>query len=185
MRGGADPYFNWLCVKIGLDRNIPGRNYTELISSLHKEIFRPKLDMDRNRSMDGLQLRTEFITEHGPLGSATNRGPCSMLEFLIAISKRMSFLMYDESRRFRTEFFFWRLIDNLGLSKVTDENWYQMNGEFFVEDAVYRINDRMYLADGSGGIFPLKHPEQDQRKVEIWYQMNAWLMENYGGTDEI
>jgi hypothetical protein len=32
--------------------------------------------------------------------------------------------------------------------------------------------------DGSGGLFPLKNPQQNQRTTEIWYQMNAWLMEN-------
>jgi hypothetical protein len=28
-----------------------------------------------------------------------------------------------------------------------------------------------------GGFFPLTHPNDDQRKVEIWYQMNAYLDE--------
>ena len=47
-----------------------------------------------------------------------------------------------------------------------------------MEDAVNRVNGRMFSRDGSGGLFPLRRFDRDQRSVEIWYQMQAWLMEN-------
>lgn len=178
MRGTSDPYFDWLCIFVGLNKSIPGRNYNELVNALHHMEFKPKLQMDTNRGADGLQLRVEFMNEHGPWGSATNRGPCTMLEFLVALSRRMSFLTYGEGNHGQTEYYFWKLIGNLGLKKVTDDKWHFINGDFFTEDAVWRVNERQYMPDGSGGLFPLKRPNQDQRTVEIWYQMNAWLMEN-------
>ena len=173
-----DPYFDWLCILIGVNRNIPGRNYMELILSMHGCEFRPKVAMDQNRGADGLQLRVDFMNEHGAFGSATNRGPCTFLEFLIGLAKRMSFLMHGEGDHSHTEFYFWALVDNLGLSKVNDDNWYNANGEFFLEDAVWRVNERQYLYNGAGGLFPIRNAQRDQRTVEIWYQMNAWLMEN-------
>lgn len=176
--GTGDPYYDWLCMTIGVNKNIPGRNYAQLVSALHKAEFRPKMAMDSNRGTDGLQLRVDFISEHGAWGSATNRGPCSFLEFLIALAKRMSFLTQGEGNHGQTAFYFWQMIENLGLNKVTDDRWFAANGDFFVEDAVWRVNERQYQRDGKGGIFPLKDPKQDQRRVEIWYQMNAWLMEN-------
>ena len=178
MRGTRDPYYDWLCIMIGLNKNRPGRNYCEMISALHRMEFEPRIAMDSNRGMDGLQLRVDFMNEHGAWGSATNRGPCTFFEFLVALAKRMSFLMQGEGNHGQTEYFFWKMIDNLGLTKVTDDKWNYINGEFFVEDAVWRVNQRQYQADGTGGIFPLKHPARDQRGVEIWYQMNAWMMEN-------
>ena len=33
--------------------------------------------------------------------------------------------------------------------------------------------------DGSGGLFPLKNPPGDERKVEIMYQMYAYVHENF------
>jgi len=36
---------------------------------------------------------------------------------------------------------------------------------------------RDYHADGRGGFFPLTNPDTDQTKVEIWYQMNAYVTE--------
>lgn len=178
MRGTSDPYFDWLCILIGVNSNFPKRNYFQLISALHRTEFTPKLAMDQNRGADGLQLRVEFMDEHGPWGSATNRGPCTMLEFLVALAKRMSFLTYGEGNHGQTAYYFWKMMENLGLSKVTDDRWETANGDFFVEDAVWRINQREFMPDGSGGIFPLKRPNGDQRKIEIWYQMNAWLLEN-------
>ena len=135
------------------------------------------MPMDANRGNDGLQLRVDFQNEHGAWGSSTNRGPCSYLELLVGLAKRMSFLMHGEEHS-HTEFYFWHLIGNLGLIKCTDDRWHNMNGEFFVDDAIYRINERCFCAGGEGGLFPLRNPERDQRGVEIWYQMQAWLMEN-------
>ena len=175
MRTG-DPYFDWLCLVVGL--NGRHQDYGELLSCLHEQTFMPKLHMDANRGGDGLQLRVDFQKEHGPWGSSTNRGPCSFLEFLIGLARRMSFLMYGEGCHHHTEFYFWELVGNLGLDKCTDGKWYAMNGEFFVEDAVNRVNGRMFSRDGSGGLFPLRRFDRDQRSVEIWYQMQAWLMEN-------
>lgn len=178
MRGGTDPYFDWLCILIGIDRRTYGRNYGMLVRTLHETEFRARLPADTNRGMDGMQLRVNFMETHGPYGTSTNRGPCTMLEFLVGLSKRMSFLMAGNESRHHTEYYFWRLIDNLGLGKLTDDRWEYMNGEFFVEDAVYRVLNRAYDADGRGGLFPLRNPKEDQRGVEIWYQMQSWLGEN-------
>ena len=38
---------------------------------------------------------------------------------------------------------------------------------------------REYSDNGHGGLFPLKNPKKDQRKVEIWYQMTEYINENY------
>lgn len=171
----GDPYFDWLCILAG--EKTSHRGYSELLSCLHERTFKPRMAMDANRGNDGLQLRVDFQREHGPWGSSTNRGPCSYLEFIVGLAKRMSFLMYGEENRY-TDYYFWKIVDNLGLSKCTDPKWGIANGEFFVDDAVYRVNERCFCADGSGGLFPLRHAERDQRGIEIWYQMQAWLLEN-------
>lgn len=178
MRGTNDPYYDWLCILIGIDSRFSGRNYGMLARSLHSIEFRAKLPADKNRGMDGMQLRVEFMQLHGPYGSSSNRGPCTMLEFFIALAKRMSFLMCGNASRHHTAYYFWKLMENLRLTKLTDDKWEYLNGDFFVDDAIWRILNRVYDYDGSGGIFPLKNPREDQRRVEVWYQMQAWLGEN-------
>lgn len=178
MRGTNDPYFDWLCILIGIDSRTSGRNYGMLARSLHSIEFRAQLPADKNRGMDGMQLRVDFMQLHGPYGSSTNRGPCTMLEFFVALAKRMSFLMNGNNSRHRSEYYFWVMMNNLGLKKLTDDKWDYLNGDFYVEDAIWRIQNRQFDYSGAGGIFPLRYPRQDQRGVEFWYQMQAWLGEN-------
>ena len=54
----------------------------------------------------------------------------------------------------------------------------KVDGKIHREDDTFE--DIYWLfQDGFGGLFPLKHAKKDQRKVEIWYQLQNWLMENY------
>jgi hypothetical protein len=48
-----------------------------------------------------------------------------------------------------------------------------------VNQILTNLVERTYQKNGKGGLFPLKQPAKDQRRVEIWYQMAAYLNENY------
>lgn len=177
-RRTGDPYFDWLCMKIGVDNQNPKRNYGQMVKMLHGIDYTPILSMDENRANDGIQLRVEFMNAHGPYGSSTNRGPCTLLEFLVALAMKMNFLMGEEDNQHHTEWYFWRMIRHLGLRKYTDDFWFSCNGEFFVEDAADRVINRKYEANGDGGLFPLRGYYGDQRTIETWQQMQYWLGEN-------
>jgi hypothetical protein len=80
---------------------------------------------------------------------------------------------------------FWMMLGNAELDGFTDEAFYALRGHILVDKILNRILDRTYKRDGIGGLFPLKHPKKDQRRVELWYQMNAYLVENYYSEDLI
>jgi hypothetical protein len=47
-----------------------------------------------------------------------------------------------------------------------------------IQNIFIRLNRREYDSDGgNGGLFPLNEPNEDQRDVEVWYQMMAYLQE--------
>lgn len=175
--GMNDPYFQWLCRRVGIPEK---KRYLRMAEELHGLIFRPgdAIETDKNRANDGLQLRVEFMNRYGPMGSSSNRGPCTMLEFLIGLAQRMSYVMGTDENDLHTAHYFWAMIGNLRLVKLTDDRYDDLNGEFFVNEAVERLLFRNYEWDGSGGLFPLKHCVHDQRKTEIWYQMQNWLLES-------
>ena len=186
LRDGNDPYFIWLCRRVGIG---PARPYMTMARLLHYIPFKPskRVQMDYNRAYDGLQLRVKFMQKHGEEGSSVNRGTCTSLEFLVGLSERMAFLMDEEN----IGFYFWQIVRNLRLLGLTDEVFEEKRGEFFVEEAMQRVFDRSYGSDGDGGLFPLRYPREDQRDVDIWYQMQAWLGERYeirgqtyGGSNE-
>lgn len=173
-----DVYFAWLCKKVKISPS--EAPYFRLALALHNSVFvvdRNSLDM--NRAYDGMNLRTEFIHMHGLKGSAANRGSCSMLELMIGLSKRMAFLMESVGKPKRIAEFFWKMVENLGLSGLDDSRFELLKGQSAVEKAVGHVNKRDYLPDGTGGLFPVHGARVDLRKMEIWYQMHLWLSENY------
>jgi hypothetical protein len=70
---------------------------------------------------------------------------------------------------------FWLLLDNLHLSQLSDARSGVSNK---VQKTIDIFLSRKYQPNGFGGLFPLKHPIQNQQEVEIWYQFHAYIYEN-------
>jgi hypothetical protein len=84
-------------------------------------------------------------------------------------------IMHDPSLGDRSPEWFWVMISNLGLDRMDDENFDLR----YVDDVLNVFLNRTYFMNGTGGLFPLKIPKVNQRRVEIWYQMSAFIAENY------
>lgn len=178
-----DPYFEWLCNIVGAVPNYNGVSYFRLCDTLHKINYKVNMD-DRNynRAYDGLCLRRQYVQnfdDNSDYGSASNRGPCTMFELLVALSQRISFIIGTDDNRNNPSVCFFILLKNLRIAKYNDEIFDQLNGEFFVSEAANRVIFEQYDSSGNGGLFPLRHPSEDQHKKDIWYQMHAWIQENY------
>lgn len=168
-----ETYFNWLYVKVVENRPVhtPSNSYLTLMRDLHTTEFIWLLSGDDNRAEDGLDLRKEFLLQaHLDQDPAWTSIPCSVLEMLIAFSRRAAFETELSSREW-----LWIFLGNLGLSDLTDAT-------LGVTQLTYEIMDRFiwrtYNEKGEGGLFPLTNPQHDQRKVEIYYQFCEWLIEN-------
>lgn len=163
-------YFNWLCAKVSRpDVHI---RYWKLLQELHHTEFVWTVDapMDENRAEDGLDLRREFVetTHNEPDPSWAYLG-CSILEMLIAFSRRAEFVTERRSRDW-----FWECLKNLGIDHLSD-------GVFDGHDVtgiLERVIWRQFEYNGEGGLFPLHDPPEDQRKVEIWYQFCEYLVDH-------
>lgn len=93
-----------------------------------------------------------------------------MLELMIALSRRLSFEDDGEPRNW-----FWQLMENLGLERYNDHTPIP---ERAVDELLNGVIWRTYKRNGAGGLFPLKRASEDQRNVEIWYQLCAYLLED-------
>lgn len=182
MNGGTpldEKYFAWLYRKIGAvsNRN-PERGHWELAKQLYNTEFLYFVPNDVNRAIDGLELRDEFFDKHPNIeyDDIWINLECSMLEMLIALSRRANYHTDDGALSGGVGGWFWELMSNANLSRYTDAIW----SDGCLEETnriLKRINDRTYNTNGRGGLFPLAHPDLDQRKVELWYQMSAYLIE--------
>lgn len=167
-----EQYLKWLYRQVASIRlRNPARTYWSLLRQLFKTEFVWLIPNDDNRIEDGRDLRYEFIEESGADPSDDWMTlQCSMLELLIGLSRRLDFEADGGSRRW-----FWMLLENLDLHNLNDSEY--DNQEEFVDDVLANVIWRTYDYDGSGGLFPLEHPDRDQTQVELWYQLSAYLLE--------
>jgi len=175
-------YFDFLCRFV--KRN---EDYSFLLEELYDIRYISLIPNDDNRGVDGEQLRENFIDEVGQQAlSLCPIGPCNVLEMLIGLSIRLEFETSQSRWEKSVSEWFWILIDNLGLTgfgnsvRFCDERR-SVKGKYAkgIEDKVQNMLERKYDTDGNGGLFPLKNPKKDQRRVEIWYQMSEYMAENY------
>lgn len=177
MRPLDDQYLEWLYAQIA-SINAPrgSQTYWTFTKQLFHKEFVWFVPNDDNRVEDGKYLRHDFLNKTGSeyMDEDWMGIGCSMMEMLVALSRRLAF----ESDGMVSDWF-WKLISNMGFETydVTDAR-YPPSTERKVDKALDRVIFRTYNYDGSGGgLFPLRLAEQDQRKVEIWYQLNAYLVE--------
>lgn len=168
-------FFSWLYSKVANERErSPRRTYWKLLRTLHRREFTWLVPNDDNRALDGIELRRLFVEERlDTCGSSPwFEVACSFLEMLIALSLRMEF-----ETGTRSDLWFWHLLSNIGISQYTDHDW-SLETEHRVDDILDTVVWRTYRVDGRGGLFPLEFPAQNQTKVELWYQMSAYLIEH-------
>jgi hypothetical protein len=67
------------------------------------------------------------------------------------------------------------MVENLNLKQFTDREPLPVS---VVDETLQRVIFRTYTSSGFGGLFPLKHAPDDQRRVELWYQMCSYLLED-------
>lgn len=197
-------YFNWLCVMVHIDDYL-GKQWYILAKTLHDIEFYWSVNNDDNRATDGVKLREVWLTtlknEAEDLGVSVDipldalNGPCTMLEMMIGLASRIeSDIMQADRYGNRTQMWFWYMVHNL----LSDANmdgcmwdcmWWidKLRDDMALPDGlnavrimVIRCLDRDYEPNGRGGcLFPVNSYDVDRREVELWYQAQDWIGENF------
>lgn len=166
-------YFNWLVSLVPCpDTN--HRSWRKLLAYFMDQEFTWMISKDENRAGDGISLRDQFIYEKGYRGYSLPDNPCTLLEFFIGLSRRANDIMATAEVDSLGPWF-WVFMFNLSLDYYDDEIFDEKVDE--IEEKIGIFLDRKYDYSGYGGVFPLENPRKDQRKVEIWYQLNDFLGE--------
>jgi hypothetical protein len=128
---------------------------------------------DDNRVADGTGLRNVYRHELGYESvedlHLDNLKP-SVLEVVVGLSIRLAF---QTSRL--ADACAWELLKNLEFDRFYDPIGPRKANALRVK--LIMLVQRRYYYNGEGGFFPLNDPKEDQRKVEIWYQMAAYINE--------
>ena len=164
-------YYNWLVDQIAYDVYVEYEDVQKL-EILSEIPFTWSVANDDNRAKDGLQLRSIFMDEQNWSTVPFYGKECTMLEMMVALAMRIeNDIMYDPDISDRTSLWFWTMYDNLGLRNAPICATFDICATFCA---------RNFDKSGTGGMFPLRQNHgKNQQKVEIWGQMQAYLMENY------
>lgn len=183
-------YFAYLCSLVHADD--PDCTFSKLMLTLFNMEFVWNIDNDVNRAEDGLSLRSDFARlycdgDEDFKDWLYSSSPCSVLEMLIALAYRIDEdIMWNPTKGNRVLQWFYEMLENLGLDGLSDDNWVYPDSDFRVKDIVIRMLDRTYTRNGFGGLFPLTDGRcEDQRKIEIWKQMNTYFIEKYGVEEDL
>lgn len=169
-----EQYFTWLYGQVAsVKLKNPSRTHWSLAKQLYTKEFVWIIPNDDNRLEDGKDLRREFLEayEIDILDLNWLDLGCSMLEMLIGLSRGLSFEADGEP-----SVWFWHLIETVDLEQYNDRNYNDL-ARRRIDDTLDRIIWRTYSPNGQGGLFPIRNPAQDQREVELWYQLNTYLVE--------
>jgi hypothetical protein len=170
-----DQYLVWLYANVASAKTRdPSRTYWDLFRQLYTKEYIWIMPGDGNRAEDGIELRRAFLESQNNPPNADeqwlNLG-CSMLELIMGVAHRLAFQLDEPVSKC-----FWLLIDNLGLTECTDITEYDQDSvDLALDDFIWRT----YSPNGTGGLFPLTHAAEDQRHVEIWYQLSAYVVERF------
>jgi len=171
----AEDYLRWLEPQLKDEFVNQGETYWDLLRIMFDKDFDKDgvwlVPNDDNRLADGLDLRTEFCyAYHIRADALRSLKPASFLEVFIGLSRRLAFIAGGTPRGWA-----WQFLVNLELTRMTDPlSRYKVRR---VNDIMDTVIQRTYQPNGLGGFFPLSWPEEDQRQVELWYQMAAYIDE--------
>lgn len=151
--------------------------YSELLAVLHDIPFRWCIMMDENRNSDGLDLMYKYAwnnsIKYDTLPDRTDEA-CSVLEFLIGVSRRIEFNL-DNWKDDRTGKWFWLMIKNIGLIN-------QVNGNvdlLYVKRRVDIMLNRQFGDYGErGGLLHFKQEGESMVYQEWWKHITRFCFEN-------
>lgn len=176
-----DLYLEWLYKNFvgAVSNQNPNSSYWELTKQLYTTRYSCIIRDDKHRGEDGKELRREFIDACNIQDIEVNwlQIECSVLEMLIGLARRAAFETDEEPGDW-----FWKFLNNLDLQSYNDRIYTTIVMEE-VDAIIQRLLDRSYEKNGAGGLFPLEHARRDQTHVNIWYQLQAYLLEGNGLQD--
>ena len=176
-------YFKWLCKSVKAEHK-----YSMLLDKLRRTDYIWTIERDINRAEDGITLRYNYAVAAGIYDTESQKkveeylsGPCSLLEFLVALSIRIERdIMYDVNEEDQTSRWFAEMLDNLGLRKYDDKHYDENQVDYILN----RFMSRNYGEDGVGNVFLSNENMAKKggplfREKEIAAQMDEYFLPKF------
>lgn len=170
-------YFEYLYQIVCGDEELATVTWRQLLWHLFNTPFRISyIIRDEDRAINAKLLRFYFGEDYhynpNTVNPLLDELEVSVLEVMVDLSLRIERnIMASMEFGDRTSYWFWCMVDSLGLNGMID-------GEYdpeFVDIVLERFMDREYEPNGKGSLFYIPTTTKDLRKIEIWYQACEYL----------
>lgn len=170
-------YFEWLAQHVNPDED------PTILHELFDRDFYWSIPMDENRNDDGVYLRTLYTEQtNRTIDIDLTDNISTVLEFLIALADRTD---GATSHVQNVGFWFHMFLHNMGLGHP---DYYMTHGvvdDEYIDICVERLLSHQYSYNGTnGGLFVMDSPPKDLRRIEFWWQLQYWVLENYMPDEE-
>ena len=179
-------YFDWLIDHICDEHDI--FNYENLLWHLFYRDFVWIRPLDKNCAIYGCRLRDDFMDECSSarrimsLNNPFMGRECSILELIVSLAIRMEdMVMSNDVFGDRTGYWFWLMIDNLGLGNMVNSQFDSIK----VDNIIDNFLNRTYEKNGKGGLFVINDKNIDMRNCDIWQQSMGFLRKFVENDGEI
>ena len=166
-----ESYWSWLMDIVKFPSN-----YSKLGNFLASEQFTWINPMDGNRADDGIGMRLMYARVSGMSVVSSDiysDMSCTVLEMLVALSYRIEQDLMGTPGDDHPEKWFWEFMHNLGIDAESDDVF----DENYVSLVIDTWLNRGFRRNGIGSPFPLTRAFGDQRRKEIWVQVQGYLNE--------
>ncbi len=179
-------YYQWLWEQVA-DEELMGA-YSCLVLRLYDKEYYYVHPMDRNRDLDGRELRKEYlkVAGEGDEIPVFESSASSVLEVLVAFTERIVYQTEGFVRNNSRKRWFWEMLRNLGLTKFVDSKFGLGVGNAEIDEILDRWMSGNINGDGVGGPFPVETKRtlvgecrDDFRKLDLYYQFIGYLQTKY------
>lgn len=181
-------YFDWLEDKVRCWAEVDAstdESYHFLLRRLYQKEYTAVMEEDKKLLKYAQELRNMFVLDRDyvDMDIVTYSRPARVLEVLIRLCQYGEDLTIGNTKCIDTRRLFWELMKNLKLDLFSDYDFFNHGDTWDKIDTVLdKWMSRSYKRNGEGNIFLVEdkiHRKKDMRKVETWYQMQYYLVENY------
>lgn len=172
-----EEYFNWIKGRVIKKKfkDAP-MQFNKLLERLFEVEFTYTIPLDYNRYDDGLRVRELWEYEEKLPKHTCEQitGPCMMLEMMFGLAVRAEDHLGNPRFGDRTGQWFWYMVRSLELNRYecTDDGF----DIEYVDSCINRFLNKEYMSNGRGGLFLVYDCEEDFREIEIWVQLQRFLM---------
>lgn len=171
-------YFKWLLNFVCSSRQ--KSTYSLMLHDLFEKEFIWIVEYDENLANHGLRLREDFYGSSETVAKMVDMygeidDNCSVLEMLIALSIACESSIMTDGEHDHTRKWFWIMLRNLKLDIYDDMSY----DEEEIDEILNIFLLRRYDNYGNGNIFKFKNPGANLTKIDIWMQLNQYLIERF------